>query len=100
MSLLSIKLTRKVNLLLIKCSTFQECEAIIKKSEDKIKETRSVKERQYYAQDILLEAETLMPCSNYNSNTEDCLNCHLILLRYIQEYKHLADNVIKNPLVN
>ena len=84
----------------IKCNKFQDTEVVIKRAEDKIKETRSIKERQYYAQDILLEAKALISCSNYNSNTEDCLNCHLILLRYIQEYKHLADNVIKNPLVN
>lgn len=84
----------------IKCGKFQDTEVVIKRAEDKIKETRSIKERQYYAQDILLEAKALISCSNYNSNTEDCLNCHLILLRYIQGYKHLADNVIKNPLVD
>lgn len=97
---LSIKLTRKVNLLLIKCSTFQESKAIIKKSEDKIKETGSIKERQYYAQDILLEVESLMPCSNYNGKNQDCLNCHLVLLNYIREYKHLAEDEIKKPLVS
>lgn len=84
----------------IKCSTFQDAETLIKKTEEKIKETRSIKERQYYAQDILLEAESLLSCSNYNDKNPNCLNCHLILLKYIQEYKHLADNVIKNPLVN
>ncbi len=84
----------------IKCSKFQDTEAVIKKAEDKIKETKSIKERQYYAQDILLEAKALISCSNYSSNTEDCLNCHLILLRYIQQYKHLADDALKNPLVN
>lgn len=82
----------------IKCSNFRESEAIIKKAEDKIKETRTVKERQYYAQDILLEAKTLISCSNYNSNTEDCLSCQLVLLKYIQEYKNLAkdEDKVKN----
>jgi len=80
----------------IKCSKFQDTEAVIKKAEDKIKETKSIQEKQYYAQDILLEAKALMLCSNYNSNTEDCLNCRLILFRYIQEYKRLAEDVIKN----
>lgn len=84
----------------IKCGKFQDTEVVIKKAEDKIKEIKSIKERQYYAQDILLEAKALISCSNYNSNAGDCLNCRLILLRYIQEYKYLADNVIKNPLVN
>ena len=81
----------------IKCSKFQDTEAVIKKSEDKIKETGSIKEREYYAQDILLEAKALISCSNYNSNTEDCLNCHLVLLKYIQEYKTLAKDEVKNP---
>ena len=56
----------------IKCGKFQDTEVVIKRAEDKIKETRSIKERQYYAQDILLEAKALISCSNYNSNTEDC----------------------------
>jgi len=82
----------------IKCSTFQEAETIIKKAEDKIKETIGVKERQYYAQDILLEAKALISCSNYNSNTGDCLSCQLVLLKYIQEYKNLAkdEDKVKN----
>ncbi len=79
----------------IKCRKFQDTEAVIKRAEDQIKKTKSIKERQYYAQDILLESKDLISCSNYYSNSEDCLNCHLILLRYIQEYKYLADNVIK-----
>lgn len=87
---LPTKLTRKVSPLLIKCSTFQESEAIIKKAEEKIMGTKSVKERQYYAQDILVESESLLSCSNYNGKNPHCLNCHLVLLRYIQEYKHLA----------
>ncbi len=77
----------------IKCSKFQDTEAVIKKSEDKIKETIGVKERQYYAQDILLEAKTLISCLNYNIEKQDCLNCRPVLLRYIQEYKHLAEEV-------
>ncbi len=82
----------------IKCSSFEDTEAVIKKAEDKIKKTTGVKERQYYAQDILLEAKALISCSNYNSNTEDCLSCHLVLLKYIQEYKNLAkdEDKVKN----
>ena len=82
----------------IKCSKFQDTETVSKKAEDKIKETIGVKERQYYAQDILLEAKALISCPNYNSKKQDCLNCHLFLLKYIQEYKNLAkdEDKVKN----
>ncbi len=74
----------------ISCSKFQDTEAVIKKSEDKMKETISIKEKQYYAQDIILETRALIACSNYNSSTEDCLSCQLVLTNYIQEYKNLS----------
>lgn len=83
----------------IKCITFQDTEAIIKKAEAKIEEAGSVKERQYYAQDILLEVESLLSCSSYNSKNQDCLNCHLVLLNYIREYKHLAEDKTNKPEV-
>jgi hypothetical protein len=77
----------------IKCSNFKESEAIIKKAEAKVRETKNVKERQYYAQDILLEVEALLSCSNYNSGSSDCINCHSISYRYIQEYEYLAEDI-------
>ena len=82
----------------IKCSVFLDTEVIIKKAVAKINETKDIRERQYYAQDILLEVGALMSCSNYNSKNQDCLNCHLVLLKYIQEYKNLAkdENKVKN----
>ena len=74
----------------INCNKFQDAEAVIKKSEDKMKETISIKEKQYYAQDILLETRALISCSNYKSSTEDCLSCQHVLNNYIQEYKNLS----------
>lgn len=67
----------------IKCSKFWETELVIKKTEAKISETSSIKERRYYAQDILLEAEGLLSCLNYNSGNPDCLNCHSICRGHI-----------------
>lgn len=84
----------------IKCNIFSDTEAVIKKAEDKIKETRSIKERRYYTQDILLEAEALMSCSNYNNKKQDCLDCHLVSVKYIQEYKHLAHDEMKESLLD
>lgn len=76
----------------IKCSIFWDAEAVIKKTDAKIKEARSTKERQYYAQDILLEAKSLLSCSNYNDGNPDCVSCHSISRRYIQEHEYLAKN--------
>ena len=73
----------------IKCSIFLDTDVVIRKTVAKINEAQNIKEKQYYAQDILLEAKALIACSNYNSNTEDCSNCHTISRKYLQEYGHL-----------
>lgn len=82
----------------IKCNIFWDTQAVIEKTEAKIKEAKSTKERQYYAQDILLEVETLLACSDYNAGNPDCISCHSILQRYAQEYKYLARNRRKNVI--
>ena len=74
----------------IKCTIFWDTEKIIKKVEAKINEINKLKEKQYYAQDILLEAKSLLRCSDYNVLNSDCLNCHYILRRYFQEYKPIS----------
>lgn len=74
----------------IKCNIFLDTEAVIKKTEVKVKETRTTKERQYYAQDILLEAKTLLSCSNFSITNPDCVKCHSISRGCIEEYKDLA----------
>jgi len=80
----------------IKCSKFQDTKAIIGKAAAKIREAKNTKERQYYAQDILLEAEGSLACLNYDANNIECINCHAILKRYLHEYEHLAKEEIKN----
>ncbi len=74
----------------IKCNKFWNSIEVIKKIEVKIKDAKSTKEGQYYAQDILLEVESLFSCSDYNAGNLDCLSCHSISQRYIQENKYLA----------
>jgi hypothetical protein len=69
----------------IECSIFRESDGIIKNIILKLEKVNS-KEKQDYAQDILVEANTLLLCSNYNSKNPDCLNCHSISRRYPQEY--------------
>lgn len=73
----------------VKCSKFSDAEAVIKKIEAKIKQVGNNKERQYYIQDILLEAQTLLQCLNYKSENIGCLKCHFISNRYTQEYKNI-----------
>ena len=84
----------------IKCNTFQDSEAIIKKTEPKMKEASSIKERKYCAQDILLEAGGLLSCSKRNPKNPDCLSCRFICHKYIQEYKHLAKDKVKESVIN
>jgi len=79
----------------IKCNIFSETEVVIRNSEAKIKETKNLKERKYYAQDILLEARSLLSCSNNNDKNLDCLICHSIALKYIHQNEYLAKNVRK-----
>jgi len=80
----------------IKCSAFWDVEAVVKRAEAKIKKPRSIKERQYYAQDIMLETEILLFCSNYNLGDPECLNCHSVLLKWRQEYRCFAEEELKN----
>jgi len=74
----------------IKCNTFWDVERVIKKAETKTKEPRSTAEKLYYSQDILLEAETLLACPNYNAKNSDCIACRAFAHRCNQEYKYLA----------
>lgn len=74
----------------IKCNTFWDVETVIKKAKAKIKDPRSAAEKRYYAQDILVEAKTLLSCPDYNARNSDCKICHSISHKCIEEYKHLA----------
>ncbi len=74
----------------IKCKTFWDTEAVIRKVEPKIEEARSNKERRYYAQDILVEMESLLSCPNYNTGDPDCISCRSISRRYFEQYEYLA----------
>ena len=71
----------------IKCKKFCDAEAVIKRAEAKMKLVKSNKERQYYAQDTSLEAETLLSCANFNTGNPDCKSCHSILRNCIKEYE-------------
>lgn len=83
----------------IKCNVFCETEAVIENSEAKIKETKNHKERKYYAQDVLLEAKSLLPCPDYKDGNIDCLICHSIALKYIRQYEYLAKNAMRKTVV-
>jgi len=71
----------------IECFIFCESDKIIKNIILKVEKANS-KEKQDYAQDILVEANTLLLCSNYNSKNPDCSNCHSFSRGYLQEYGH------------
>ena len=66
----------------IECLIFRESDEIIKNIILKLEKANS-QEKQDYAQDILLEANTLLLCSDYNSKNPDCLNCHSISRKHL-----------------
>mgnify|MGYP001616521205 FL=1 len=73
----------------IKCSVFLETEAVIKNIISKFYKA-GLKERQDYTQDILVETNTLLLCSNYSSKNPDCSNCHSVSRKYLQDYGYLS----------
>ena len=72
----------------IECPVFRESDEIIKNIILKLEKV-GPKEKQDYTQDILVEANTLLLCPDYNSKNPDCPNCHSISRKYLQEYGHL-----------
>ncbi|MFH1519635.1 MAG: hypothetical protein ABIE75_03585 [Candidatus Omnitrophota bacterium] len=83
----------------VKCTIFLEAQAVIRRTELKTREPRSFKEKQYYAQDILLEFRALLPCFRYDVNNLDCLNCHSLSVKYMQKYSHLAAAKTKEVVI-
>lgn len=73
----------------IECSIFLDTEAVIKKTLVKINKAQSVKEKQYYIQDILLEAKALSPCPHYKPANLDCLYCSFALRGYVRKCGHI-----------
>ena len=73
----------------IECLVFRESDKVIKNIILKL-EKASSQEKKDFTQDILLEANTLLLCSSYNSKNPDCLNCHSLSRKYLQEYGHLS----------
>jgi len=76
----------------IKCSFFRESDEIIKNIILKLVKVNT-REKQDYAQDILVETNALLLCSDYNSKNPDCSNCHSISRKYIQEYGYLPKSI-------
>ena len=66
----------------IKCPVFRESDGIIKNIILKLEKV-NFREKQDYAQDILVEANILLLCSNYNANNPYCSDCHTISRKYL-----------------
>ena len=77
----------------IECKEFFETDRVIQNTIAKYWKANS-KERHYYIQDILLEIKVLLTCSKHNPSNSNCLECHYILRRYLQEYKPASSLVL------
>ncbi|MEW6087315.1 MAG: hypothetical protein AB1498_03355 [bacterium] len=72
------------------CRIFSGTDSILKKLVEAYNGAKGVKEKQYCAEDILVEVETLLLCPNYNNENSDCLKCHSMSRNYIQKYECLV----------
>ena len=62
----------------INCPTFQKQESVIKDITDKINQAKRVLEKAKFAEELQKEAGVLLSCPDYESQSLDCNNCHLI----------------------
>ena len=62
----------------INCLTFQKQEPVIKDITDKINQAKGVLEKAKFAEELQKEAEVLLSCPDYESQSLDCKNCHFI----------------------
>ena len=62
----------------INCPTFQKQESVIKDITDKINQAKGVLEKARFAEELQKEAEVLLSCPDYESQSLDCKNCHFI----------------------
>ena len=62
----------------ISCPTFQKQESVIKDITDKINGAKGVLEKAKFAEELQKEAEVLLYCPDYESQSLDCKNCHFI----------------------
>lgn len=75
----------------INCQIFQKQEPVIKDLTDKINKAKGVREKAKFAEELQREANVLLSCTDYKSESLDCKNCHFIAnLR-----KKTADLIIK-----
>lgn len=73
----------------VKCPIFCESDEAIKNIILKAGKVNP-KEKQEYAQDILVESRSLLQCSHCGAVNTDCLNCHSIARKYVKEYGYLT----------
>jgi hypothetical protein len=62
----------------INCPTFQKQEPAIKEITDKINGAKGVQEKAGFAEELKKKVDVLLSCPDYESQSLDCKNCHLI----------------------
>lgn len=73
----------------INCLAFQRQEGIIRDLTDKINSAKTVQEKAKFAQDLQKEADVLLSCAGYKSESLDCESCH-----FIANLRKRATNII------
>ena len=62
----------------ISCSIFQKQERVIKDITNKINGAKDAQEKASFAQELQKEANVLLSCSDFKSESLDCESCHFI----------------------
>lgn len=62
----------------ISCSIFQKQESVIKDITGKINQTKGIREKAIFAEELQKEADVFLTCSDYDDKKLDCKNCHFI----------------------
>lgn len=62
----------------INCSTFKKQEPVVQGITNKINRAKGVMEKAEFAEELQREANVLLSCPDYNGESLDCKNCHII----------------------
>lgn len=62
----------------VNCPIFQKQEPVIKDITDKINQTKGIREKAIFAEELQKEVDVLLTCPDYDDKKLDCRNCRFI----------------------
>lgn len=62
----------------IRCDVFQNQFDAFNRIKPKMNLTRNILEKAQYAEELLVEVDSLMSCSRYDKHSTDCVHCKIV----------------------